>query len=194
MAQGEAASLLVRLLEETGDERFAQAALRALEPMAQPPSSGGLRAPLAGGFLPQEYPTDPPSHVLNGAIFALWGCHEVADRLGDVEARRLFEEDAATLAGSIDRYDTGYWSRYDLFPHRVDNVSSPAYHDLHITQLRALAELTGRPEFTATADRFERYGMSYASSLRALAHKAMFRAVVPRRRALASVLPWARSL
>jgi heparosan-N-sulfate-glucuronate 5-epimerase len=191
MAQGEAASLLVRLFEETRDERFATAARRALEPMRRPTVQGGVRATLAGGFLPQEYPTDPPSHVLNGAIFSLWGCHEVADRLGDPEGRELFDDGTETLARSIDRYDTGYWSRYDLFPHRVSNVASPAYHDLHVAQLRALGELTSRPELTAAADRFERYGASYTSTLRALAQKAIFRAAVPRRRALASVLPWA---
>jgi heparosan-N-sulfate-glucuronate 5-epimerase len=192
MAQGEAASFLLRLLEETGDERFALPALRALEPMGRPTTDGGVRATLAGGFFPEEYPTDPPSYVLNGAIFALWGCHDVADQLGDDRARALFEDGSETLARSIDRYDTGYWSRYDLFPHRVDNVASPAYHDLHIAQLRALAGLTARPEFAAAAAAFEGYGMSYATSLRALAHKAVFRVAVPRNPALASVLPWAR--
>ena len=57
----------------------------------------------------------------------------------------------------LDRYDTGYWSRYDLFPHAVTNVASPAYHRLHIEQLKAMALLTDRPEFASAASVFEDY-------------------------------------
>ena len=193
IAQGEAASLLVRLFDETRDERFAVAATAALAPLRRSTADGGVRATLAGGVFFEEYPTDPASYVLNGAIFAHWGCHDVAERLADDDAGALAEEAAETLARSIDRYDTGYWSRYDLYPHRVDNVSSPAYHDLHTAQLRALAELTGRPTFTRVADRFEGYARSYPDALRALARKAIFRVAVPRSPVLARLLPWARA-
>src|SRR5439155_4618703 len=92
MAQGEGASLLVRLFSETGDERFAEAARRALQPMAVPVADGGVRATLDGGWLPEEYPTTPPSLVLNGGIFALWASYDVAAGLGDEDGRALFEQ------------------------------------------------------------------------------------------------------
>ena len=41
MAQGEAASLLLRLVMETGEERFAEAARRALAPLRGPSTDGG---------------------------------------------------------------------------------------------------------------------------------------------------------
>jgi heparosan-N-sulfate-glucuronate 5-epimerase len=193
IAQGEGASLLLRLFVETGDERFGDGARRALAPLRRPASEGGVCARLNGGIFYEEYPTDPPSYVLNGAVFALWGCHEVGEQLTDSGARALFDEGTETLARSVERYDTGYWSRYDLYPHPVVNVSSPAYHDLHTAQLRGLASVTGRAEFAAVADRFERYGASYANSLRALGHKAVFRVAVPRNAVLASRLPWTRT-
>ena len=74
----------------------------------------------------EEYPTEPPSFVLNGAIFAAWGVRDVAVGLADAEARGLFAAVVETLAGAVDRWDTGYWSLYDLYPHRVRNVASPS--------------------------------------------------------------------
>ena len=60
-----------------------------------------------------------------------------------------------TLARNIDRWDTGSWSRYDLFPHRVVNVASSSYHVLHINQLRAMQLVCPREELEAAATRFE---------------------------------------
>ena len=186
IAQGEGASLLVRLAARTGDERFAAAGRRALEPLHVPVRDGGVRAALGDGFVCEEYPTSPPSLVLNGIMFGLWGCHDVALALDDPVARGLFEEGTETLAANLDRYDTGYWSRYDLYPHRVVNVASPAYHELHIDQLRATARLSGDPAFERRAERWEGYAASRAGAARAFAHKVIFRLAVPRGRLGAS--------
>ena len=192
MAQGEAASLFVRVASRTGDERYREAAIRALEPMLVPVEEGGVRAELDGGFFPEEYPSDPASYVLNGAIFALWGCRDVAIATGDEGAARLYEEGVETLAANIHRFDTGYWSLYDLFPaHPVRNLASGAYHLLHLTQLRALQAVTPRPEFARAIDRFAAYQESRLSRSRALASKVAFRVLVPRNHRLAHRPPWA---
>ena len=91
---------------------------------------------LDGAPMPEEYPTDPPSFVLNGAIFALWG-YDVA-RCSGTSAPARFERGADALAANIHRWDTGCWSLYDLFPHPVMNVASPVYHALHTSQLEAM--------------------------------------------------------
>ena len=44
LAQGQAASLLVRVFLETREDRYAEAALRALDPFAVPTSEGGVSA------------------------------------------------------------------------------------------------------------------------------------------------------
>src|SRR5438270_6070259 len=90
MAQGEGASLLVRLHLELGDARFGEAAVRALGPMDVPSSEGGAAAELDGSLFPEEFPTTPPSFVLNGAIFALWGYRDVAVGLADAGAAQRF--------------------------------------------------------------------------------------------------------
>jgi heparosan-N-sulfate-glucuronate 5-epimerase len=194
MAQGEGASLLVRLYGVTEEQEFAEAALRALRPLRVAVADGGARASLGGGPFLEEYPTEPPSFVLNGAFFALWGLHDVGVALDDEQAASEFQEGVDVLASELHRWDTGYWSRYDLFPHRVANVANPFYHRLHINLLRAMRVLAPRAQFDETIERFEAYGRSSRNVRRAYAHKLLFRVLSPRRAALRRVLPWASAL
>jgi hypothetical protein len=191
MAQGLCASLLVRVHGETGREDFAEAARVALLPYAVPASDGGVQALLDGRSFPEEYPTAPPSFVLNGALYAAWGVHDVARGLRDETAQAHWDALSATIADNLWRYDLGHWSRYDLYPHPgFVNIASPSYHELHIHQLRATAMLSPRPEFGETAERFAAYASRRAHRSRAFAEKVAFRLVVPRNHKLAARLPW----
>lgn len=192
MAQGEGASLLIRIFLASGDERYAEAARRALRSFEDRVGSGGLRATLGDGFFLEEYPTNPASLVLNGGIFALWGLYDAAIALADEGARRTFEEGVDTLAANLWRWDTGRWSLYDLFPHPAPNIASSAYHMLHTTQLRAMQLIAPRPEFASTADRFERYSASRLNRNLAFAAKVAFRLVVPRNSLMAQRMPSGR--
>jgi hypothetical protein len=192
MAQGEAASLLVRLHRTTGEDDLATAAKRALEPLSLSRAEGGVRALLDGRPWPEEYPTEPPSFVLNGAMFALWGLHDVGAALADADAARSFEEGVDSLAASLHRYDNGWWSLYSLYPHPVIGVASSFYHDLHITQLRAMDMISTRAEFEPTRTRWAAYASSPSNRRRAFASKAVFRMLVPRNRFLARRMPWTR--
>ncbi len=89
---GRGRELLVRLYIRTGDERFAEGAARALRPMRVPVAQGGVLATLDGGPFYEEYPTDPLSHVLNGAIFSLWGLRDVGIGLGDGDVLDEFRQ------------------------------------------------------------------------------------------------------
>jgi hypothetical protein len=190
MAQGEAASVLVRLHLETGEDEYAAGALRALEPLYVPTPDGGTRASLDGGPWLEEYPTEPPSYVLNGGIFAIWGLYDVAVGLDDPRAGEEFRACAGTLARNVHRWDTGSWSRYDLFPHPfMVNVASLAYHALHTNQLRAMERIAPDKRVAAVLARFERYGSSSALRARAFARKSAFRLAVPRNERLARVWP-----
>jgi heparosan-N-sulfate-glucuronate 5-epimerase len=194
MTQGQCASLLVRLSSATDDSRLAESALRALGPLGVRTTDGGVRTTLSGDSFLEEYPTSPPSFVLNGAIFALWGYFDVARALGRSEARAEFVALVEGLARNLHRWDTGYWSRYDLYPHPIRNVASPFYHVLHISQLRALDLVTERPEFGTMAARFDRYNESMPNRVRALVAKAAFRLVVPHRARRAARRPPAAAL
>jgi hypothetical protein len=193
MAQGQCASLLVRAFLETGDGRFAAAARRGLELLDVDTAEGGVRAWLDGHPFPEEYPTEPAAFVLNGSIFSCWGWYDVWVGLDDADAGRSFREFVELLRRELGRWDTGYWSRYDLYPHPLVNVASRPYHLLHIRQLRALAMLSPAAEFDDAVARFEAYAASPFTTGRALAHKVAFRLVLPRNRMLRGKLPWDRA-
>lgn len=188
MAQGQGASLLVRAHRATNEERFAEAATRALNPFAIPSSDGGVRAFLGGRPFPEEFPTEPPSFVLNGGIFAIWGNYDVWKGLGDEAAGAAFNENMVMLAANLHRWDTGYWSRYDLYPHAVMNVASSSYHVLHISQLRAMQLIAPRREFSEAVTRFEEYAVRRVNLARIFLRKSVFRVLVPRNRVVARVL------
>jgi hypothetical protein len=149
-------------------------------------------ASLGDGPFFEEYPTFPASRVLNGEIFTLWGLRDVAIGLRDAEAGELLQAAREALSANLDRWDTGYWSRYDLFPHPISNVASGSYHHLHITQLRAMSLISPEPAFGNTAERFAAYLERRANRTRATAAKVAFRLLVPRNRLLAGRLPWDR--
>lgn len=193
MAQGQAASLLARLHLETGDADQGAAARRALGPLGVPAHEGGVLTDLGGGPFFEEYPTAPSSLVLNGEIFTLWGVRDVAIGLKDAEAAEQLRAATETLAANLDRWDTGYWSRYDLFPHPIPNVASGSYHHLHITQLRAMSMISPEAAFGRVAERFSAYSERRSNRVRATAAKVAFRLMVPRNRLLARRLPWLRA-
>jgi hypothetical protein len=185
ITQGQGASLLVRLHQQTGDEDLARAARLALAPLSVPQADGGVCGDLGGLPWPEEYPTSPQSHVLNGAIFALWGMRDVAVGLDCAESRGHFDRGIDSLAANLHRYDTGSWSLYSLFPHPIHNRASSFYHDLHVRQLTAMQQLVPRPEFEATRIRWAGYAASRYSRTTAFAWKAAFRFLVPRNRMFA---------
>jgi hypothetical protein len=192
IAQGQGASLLVRLHVETGEPEMARAAELALDPLVTPQAEGGVCGELGGLPWPEEYPTTPQSHVLNGAIFALWGFRDVASGLGSETAHRHFEAGVESLAVNLHRYDTGSWSLYSLYPHPILNRASSFYHDLHVNQLTAMLRLAPRPEFESTRDRWNGYARSRWARGKAFAWKAGFRVLVPRNRVFARTTPWTR--
>jgi hypothetical protein len=174
LAQSQAASVFVRAFLQTEDERFALAARRAIAPLL-PGSSSGLVAITPHGPVPEEAPSNPPSLILNGWIYALWGLWDVAVGLGDVDCRSLFDASAECLRRSIDDYDVGWWSRYSLYPHRrLPDLAKPFYHRLHVDQLEVLYRLLGYPELQATARRWEAYDTRPRRAA-VLAQKALFK-------------------
>jgi heparosan-N-sulfate-glucuronate 5-epimerase len=191
ITQGQAASLLARLFVETAEERFAEAATAALLPMQVPVSEGGTVAELDGEPFVEEYPTDPPSYVLNGAIFAIWGFRDVGLLFDDSDSVQRFSELAATLDAQLGRWDTGKWSLYDLYPHSIANLASPAYHLLHIGQLRVMDQLAEGTRFGPAAERFDAYRSSRRNRTEAVARKIAFRLANPRNAAAANRFPWA---
>jgi heparosan-N-sulfate-glucuronate 5-epimerase len=173
MAQGQIASVFVRLAVSTGDATDAEVAVAAIQPLLDQ-SERFLVAQTPEGPVLEEAPSHHPSRILNGWIYALMGLQEVGEGLHDDDAARAFLEGVSTLERAIPLYDIGWWSRYSLYPHRFMDLAKPFYHRLHVAQLEALHRLTGIDIFAETSSRWAGYDRPLPRS-RALAQKAIFR-------------------
>jgi hypothetical protein len=168
MAQGQGLSLLCRAAVVEPDGGWLEVADLACRFMIANAGAGLLRVEDGVHFL-EEYPGVAMRSVLNGWLFALVGIHDYALAKRDDGLRALVGQFADDLARALPRYDTGFWSSYDL----SGNLASPFYHRLHIAQLRAAALLfpEQRDAFGASADRFERYADSRVNRARAVVVK-----------------------
>lgn len=176
LAQGQGISLLVRAHRSTGKAEYLHAAQVAFSSLLLPIEEGGVQFVDEGGDLwLEEYLVSPPTHILNGFIWALWGVYDYYLATSDLRAQELFYRCAQTLVRNLDRYDLGYWSLYELSGARLPMVASPFYHRLHVVQLRILSLLTGVPRFARVADNWENYGRSRAKVARALCYKSAFK-------------------
>jgi|HubBroStandDraft_1064217.scaffolds.fasta_scaffold55192_2 heparosan-N-sulfate-glucuronate 5-epimerase len=190
LAQGQGVSLLLRASAHAGDAKYQLAAEKAFVALTRPMSQGGVlfEEETVGGvnnLWIEEYLVDPPTHILNGFIWALWGVFDFWLATSDSMAKTIFDHGVETLTRNLDRFDTGYWSLYEL-PARegptpvrkktgLRMLASPFYHQLHIVQLRVMSALTGDARFLAFAERWEGYTRSRGNRTRALIEKSAFK-------------------
>ena len=180
LAQGQGISVLARAYNLTKEWRYIETAIQALGPLdLEVGEVFGARRTLPGGCWYEEYPTLPPSFVLNGFLFTLAGLLDLAPH--DHHALDLFDKGLRGLAFMLPRFDTGYWSRYDLFP-GFDRPADPFYHALHTGLLLALAEDTEafgmKPPavLRETAEKWKANGASAVCKTRALSRIGVARA------------------
>jgi heparosan-N-sulfate-glucuronate 5-epimerase len=176
LAQGQGISVLVRAWKESSDSRYLEAARRALASFYQPVTEGGVAfTDDRGDLWFEEYIVSPPTHILNGFIWAVWGVYDYFLATKDDAAQNLFSRAVQTLLHNLDRYDLGFWSLYEQSGTRLPMVASTFYHRLHIVQLRIMHRLTEEKDFVRIADRWETYTDSRINRTRALCYKAAFK-------------------
>ena len=145
MAQGEAASLLIRAYKESGEQRYLDAARKAIDYMLIPLEKGGTTRYDGDDVILLEYTHLPV--VMNGWIFAWWGLYDYVKLTADTRYRDVMERSCQSLERHLPLFSTGYWSKYDL----DYRIASPFYHRLHIAQMTAMHQLTGRETFAEYA-------------------------------------------
>ena len=176
LAQGQGVSLLLRAHAHTRDNRYLQAAERAFATLTRPIADGGvLVEDEEKNLWIEEYLVHPPTHILNGFMWALWGVWDFWCARADAEAKEIFDLAVNTLIRNLRRYDTGYWSLYEQSGTRLRMLASPFYHRLHIVQLQVMAQLTGQTEFAKVAERWQNYSRRRVNRTRALIAKAAFK-------------------
>ena len=189
LAQGQGLSLLLRadahsrahLHAYPEDEKYQRAAEKAFVALTRPIAEGGvLFEDRAGedrrhGLWIEEYLVDPPTHILNGFMWALWGVFDFWLARADASAKEIFDLGVETLVHNLAQFDTGYWSLYEQSGTRLKMLASPFYHQLHVVQLRVMYKLTGDACFAAVAERWEAYAQRRGNRTRALVEKSVFK-------------------
>jgi heparosan-N-sulfate-glucuronate 5-epimerase len=113
LAQGQGISLLVRVHHLTHEPKYLDAARQAFACMTKTVPEGGVAfVDDSGDLWLEEYLVDPPTHILNGFIWALWGVYDFWLATSDPAAKQIFDRSIATLKANLHKYDTGFWSRY----------------------------------------------------------------------------------
>jgi heparosan-N-sulfate-glucuronate 5-epimerase len=176
LAQGNGVSLLVRAAKATGEKAYGDAAHAAFESILRPIDDGGvLVTDDRGDVWIEEYLVEPPSHILNGFIWALWGVYDYAQWSSRPEALQLWITCVGTLQRRLCEFDTGWWSLYEARHGTREMLASRYYHMLHITQLQVMYRLTGIGVFAESAGRFQSYLDRRSYRAHAFARKAIFK-------------------
>jgi hypothetical protein len=176
LAQGQGISLLVRAYLESEDPAWLETAQLAFAAFLKSTADGGVTYTDGNGdtwF--EEYIVSPPTHILNGFIWAAWGIHDYYLATRDDTARLLFSRAVRTLRNNLQDYDLGFWSLYEQSGTMLPMLASCFYHRLHVVQLRIMHRLTGDSIFAQYANKWESYGRSRTKRTRALCYKSAFK-------------------
>ena len=168
--------MLVRAHAETGNGAYLDAAERAFGAMVAPVDEGGVAfIDEHGDTWLEEYIVTPPTHILNGFIWASWGVYDYFLATGDRKAENLFAKTVDTLKFNLLTYDTGFWSLYEQSGTRLKMLASPFYHALHIVQLDVMQRLTGEGIFRDYSVKWDEYRRSRLKRWQALGLKIAFK-------------------
>ena len=178
LAQGQGISVLLRAYKETNDHIYLKTAEKALDPFFHDVGSGGVIFTDDNGYKwLEEYIVDPPTHILNGFIWGLWGIYDYAIYRNDEDSLELFKSLTKTIIQYLQTYDNGFWSLYEHSGTKLKMIASPFYHRLHIVQLEVMNLLMNKSIFQQTAERWENYKNNPINRYRAVAYKSLFKLI-----------------
>lgn len=158
MAQGQALSFFSRLYEETNDDKVLENCHKVFNSFLRLKGDGydpWVTCVDKNGYLwLEEYPRDLPCFTLNGMIFAIYGLYDYY-RITDSElALKYLNASLTTIKDNILRFRCEDDVSYYCLKHNNFNGRNPAYHKVHIRELKKLTELTGDPYFSEVAEIF----------------------------------------
>ena len=177
LAQGQGISVLVRAYSLTKTRIYldtAAKAFRAFEREITEPGGVSYKDK-DGNIWFEELIFNPPTHVLNGFIWAMWGVYDFFLATKNIRALQLFNAAVRTLEDNLHRYDTGNWSLYHLLSTKMKMIASPYYQRLHIIQLNAMHQLTQKEIFKQYAEKWQEYYSNWRCRYPAIFKKCLFK-------------------
>jgi len=169
MCQGQAISVLVRAFIASGENKYLAAAEKAVGVFNISSGEGGVRAVFMDQHVwYEEYPTNPPTFILNGFIYSLLGLFDLKTVKKDSAAKQLYERGMVSLKALLPLYDSGSGTFYDLRHFTMKIAPKGArwdYHSTHINQLLTLATIERDSRILReTAERWRGYMIGVKSS------------------------------
>ncbi len=178
MAQGQGISVLCRAYLFTKDEKYLQAAKKAIKPFKITTEKGGLLSYFEEKWpILEEFPfKDNPWHVLNGFLYAVIGILELLE----IDNTVLPESDIKILLETAQRgelWTHDDWTTYDLqtFKTEIRNTATVNYHRVHIAQYKYLAHKFPDMQFVKWMNKWEGNYNNVSKRLKALKNKIRFR-------------------
>ncbi|WP_454295682.1 D-glucuronyl C5-epimerase family protein [Salana multivorans] len=157
MAQGMVLSVFARMYEETGEQRWrdaADATFASFSELARDDRRFVYVSP-AGNLWFEEYvtPGSDPSHVINGHMYAMWGLYDYARISDDPQVRELFDGAATTIRDTFSEWrvegGVSYYCAGDLC--KETDWRPADYHRGVAWQLEDLSLMTGDRAFLTMA-------------------------------------------
>lgn len=181
LAQGQGISVCLRAYRISQNEGYLEAAKKAFNSFRYLACEhpGGVLADSRGYSWLEEYIFNPPNHVLNGFVWALWGVRDYAIFFNDKYACKLWDTCIKTLHDNLCHYDAGFWTSYDLA--HLNGIEYPVmpasvyYQRLHCVQMEAMYRLTGENIFKYFAEKWAVQLSNPVNKLRSQVWKAYFK-------------------
>jgi hypothetical protein len=152
MSQATAVQVFSRAFQRSGDVRYRSVAERALVGFSRSPLKSGFTVTQGSGKWYLIYPFNSRQRILNGHLQVLLGVNDYFTITNDPKGQQVVQRGINGVVPMLRRFDTGAWSRYDLYAE-----AELGYHDLMTTQLTRLGNRTGVTQFSDRAARFANY-------------------------------------
>ncbi len=176
LAQGNGISLLLRIYQTTQDKKYLVTAQEAFEALTITVDKGGtLFIDIQGDYWLEETIVNPPTHILNGFLWTIWGVWDYYLATKEPVIKTLFDRCIKTLKNNLKNFDIGWWSLYEQSGTKMKMLASPFYHNLHIVQLKILYKITGETIFNKYAEKWEKYQKNRLYRNFALIYKIIFK-------------------
>lgn len=152
LTQGQVLSLCSRFFELTGDEKYLNFAREIFKSFKQTKRNTGdwiVCVDSKKQLWLEEYPSELPSHVWNGMMFAMIGLYDYYLISNDAEALSYLNGSLTTLKANMylmrEKNSVSFYSAKYM-------VKNPSYHEIHINLLNFLSEIADDHAFSTFAD------------------------------------------
>jgi hypothetical protein len=113
----------IHAFKMTGLQKYKELALKATKPFFSSIESGGFQTKLAdNSIFFEEVPRLPATHILNGHMISTITLLEAGKELNESQLTELGNLGLEAVQKSLEKYDLGYWSKYDMNPKKGEIV------------------------------------------------------------------------